>query len=55
MLTKNMSVALAGGVGLAFLGYCFYFDHKRRNHPEFRKRLIESKIKSFIFKRMLIK
>jgi import receptor subunit TOM20 len=43
MLSKNMSVALFGGAGLAFLGYCFYFDHKRRSHPDFKKKLIESK------------
>ena len=38
----NLIAALAGGVGLALVGYCFYFDHKRRSHPDFRKNLIES-------------
>lgn len=42
MLTRNMGVALAGGLGLAFVGYCVYFDQKRRSHPDFKKKLIES-------------
>lgn len=41
MISK--SVAIAGGLGLAFVGYCVYFDHKRRSHPDYRKRVIESK------------
>lgn len=39
----NLIAALAGGVGLALVGYCVYFDHKRRAHPDFRRKLIESK------------
>lgn len=42
MLTRNMGVALAGGLGLAFVGYCVYFDKKRRSHPDFKKKLLES-------------
>ncbi|ALC46520.1 maker200 [Drosophila busckii] len=34
----GIAVGLAGA---AFLGYCVYFDNKRRSHPEFRKQLIE--------------
>ena len=41
MLSKNVTF-IAGGVGLALLGYCVYFDRKRRSHPDFRKNLIES-------------
>nr|AFJ91791.1 mitochondrial inmport receptor subunit TOM20 [Ostrea edulis] len=29
------------GAGLCFLGYCIYFDNKRRSHPDFKKRLKE--------------
>ena len=35
--------AVAGGLGLAFVGYCVYFDHKRRSDPAFKRKLIESK------------
>ena len=42
MLSNKMSVAIAGGLGVAFLGYCVYFDHKRRSHPDFKKNLVES-------------
>ena len=36
--------AVAGGLGLAFVSYCIYFDRKRRSDPNFRKKLIESKL-----------
>jgi hypothetical protein len=39
---SNMIAAVAGGIGLAFLGYCVYFDRKRRSDPDFKKKLIES-------------
>jgi import receptor subunit TOM20 len=44
MSTNNshLIAAVAGGVGLAFVGYCIYFDQKRRNDPEFKRKLIES-------------
>uniref|UniRef100_A0A183BBP1 Translocase of outer mitochondrial membrane 20 n=1 Tax=Echinostoma caproni TaxID=27848 RepID=A0A183BBP1_9TREM len=29
---------LSAGAGLCFVGYCIYFDRKRRSDPEFRKR-----------------
>lgn len=34
---------LAGACGLALLGYCVYFDRKRRNATDFKQRLRESK------------
>lgn len=43
ILSKNLGTIIAGGLGVAFLGYCVYFDHKRRSHPDFKKRVIESK------------
>ncbi|XP_029140937.1 TOMM20-like protein 1 [Protobothrops mucrosquamatus] len=33
---------LAGACGLALLGYCVYFDRKRRNTADFKRRLRES-------------
>jgi len=32
----------AAGVGLCFIGYCIYFDRKRRSDPFFRQKLRES-------------
>ncbi len=43
MLSKEVAV-VAGGVSLAFVGYCVYFDYKRRSHPDFKKNLAESNI-----------
>uniref|UniRef100_A0A8C5SYI1 TOMM20-like protein 1 n=1 Tax=Laticauda laticaudata TaxID=8630 RepID=A0A8C5SYI1_LATLA len=37
---------LAGACGLALLGYCVYFDRKRRNAKAFKRRLRESKSRS---------
>ena len=40
---SNMITAFAGGLGVAaLLGYCIYFDRKRRSHPEFKQKLIAS-------------
>ena len=35
----NLAKVLAGIAGAGFLGYCFYFDHKRRTDPEFKTKL----------------
>ncbi|KAL0273692.1 UNVERIFIED_CONTAM: hypothetical protein PYX00_006313 [Menopon gallinae] len=38
----NSMLGLAVGIcGAAFIGYCIYFDNKRRSDPNFRKRLRE--------------
>ena len=35
--------AIAAGVGAAlFVGYCIYFDRKRRSDPNFKRKLRES-------------
>jgi len=34
----------AGIAGLSFLGYCVYFDRKRRSDPLFKQKLKESKL-----------
>ena len=50
-LTKNKmmdltsrNIGIWAGLGAAaFLGYCIYFDRKRRSHPEFRRKLREKR------------
>ncbi|CAF4440397.1 unnamed protein product, partial [Adineta steineri] len=32
-------IVAAVGLGVGFVGYCIYFDQKRRNAPEFREKL----------------
>jgi import receptor subunit TOM20 len=39
MQTKTVAIATLGTVAAIALGYAFYFDQKRRNDPEFRKKL----------------
>lgn len=41
-ISKTIGIA-AGVAGTLFLGYCIYFDHKRRKDPSFKKKLRESK------------
>ena len=41
-MMKPMGV-VAGVCGLGFIGYCVYFDHKRRSDPDFKKKLKQSK------------
>jgi len=45
MLSKTVSV-LAAGAGLCFVGYCIYFDHKRRSDPLFKQKLKEMRRKA---------
>jgi import receptor subunit TOM20 len=44
-MKNNIGIAVAGGLGLAFIGYCFYFDRKRRSDPDFKKKLIEKRMR----------
>lgn len=39
-MSKTIGIA-AGVAGTLFLGYCIYFDHKRRKDPDFKKKLRE--------------
>ncbi|XP_064547457.1 mitochondrial import receptor subunit TOM20 homolog [Drosophila montana] len=41
LVNKTSLGVVAGLASAAFLGYCVYFDSKRRNHPEFKKNLYE--------------
>ena len=38
---STQSIGIACGVG--FLAYCIYFDHKRRNAPDYRDKVRASK------------
>jgi len=41
---SSKSLGLWAGLGTAaFLGYCVYFDRKRRSHPDFRRKLREKR------------
>ena len=42
MMRSNLGV-VAATAGAAFIGYCIYFDHKRRNAPDFKKKLREKR------------
>lgn len=43
MSTKLVAGIVAGIFGTFFLGYCVYFDRKRRSDPLFKQKLLESK------------
>ncbi|XP_043483915.1 mitochondrial import receptor subunit TOM20 homolog [Leptopilina heterotoma] len=40
-MVSRTTVGLAVGVVSIFVGYCFYFDQKRRSDPDFKKKLRE--------------
>jgi len=42
-ITKTTLGIAAGVAGTLFLGYCLYFDQKRRKDPEYKKRVRDSK------------
>jgi len=46
MLSQNVLTVAAAGAGLCFLGYCIYFDRKRRSDPFFRQKLREKRRKA---------
>jgi import receptor subunit TOM20 len=39
--------AVVAVCGLAFLGYCIYFDRKRRSAPDFKKKLRERRKRAY--------
>ncbi|XP_067941467.1 mitochondrial import receptor subunit TOM20 homolog [Watersipora subatra] len=43
-LSKTAAICL-GAAGLAFLGYCVYFDRKRRCDPQYKEKLRERRKK----------
>uniref|UniRef100_A0A336MKZ6 CSON002649 protein n=1 Tax=Culicoides sonorensis TaxID=179676 RepID=A0A336MKZ6_CULSO len=38
-ISRTAIVAGIGTAAVAFLGYCIYFDHKRRSDPEYKKKV----------------
>ncbi|XP_020310066.1 translocase of outer mitochondrial membrane 20 [Oncorhynchus kisutch] len=45
MMGAKTSTMVAGVAGALFIGYCVYFDRKRRSDPNFKKRLQERRSK----------
>merc|ERR1712072_1339266 len=44
IMMDTRSLGLMAGIGAAaFIGYCFYFDNKRRSAPDFRAKLKEKR------------
>lgn len=42
-LSKTALLAGVGTAAVAFIGYCVYFDMKRRNDPDYKKKVRERK------------
>ncbi|XP_034947123.1 mitochondrial import receptor subunit TOM20 homolog B-like [Chelonus insularis] len=40
-MISKAAVGIAVGIAGLFVGYCYYFDKKRRNDPDFKKKLRE--------------
>lgn len=47
--SSNQESCFTGVAGTLFLGYCIYFDKKRRSDPEYKKKVRERKFVSLIF------
>lgn len=46
MELNKTAIGIAAGVaGTLFLGYCIYFDNKRRKDPDYKKKVRERKSK----------
>uniref|UniRef100_A0A1L8DVC9 Putative translocase of outer mitochondrial membrane complex subunit tom20 n=1 Tax=Nyssomyia neivai TaxID=330878 RepID=A0A1L8DVC9_9DIPT len=47
MEINKTTLGIAAGVaGTLFVGYCIYFDHKRRSDPEYKKKVRERRRKA---------
>ena len=42
-----MTLCVVGLLGSLFVGYCVYFDKKRRSDPDYKKKVVASKLLSF--------
>lgn len=42
-ISKTAIVAGLGTAAVAFIGYCLYFDRKRRSDPEYKKKVRDRK------------
>lgn len=43
-MISKAAVGIAVGIAGIFVGYCFYFDQKRRSDPDFKKKLRERRL-----------
>lgn len=41
MMLGRTTTAVLGAAGLAFVGYCIYFDRKRRSDPLYKEKIRE--------------
>lgn len=48
-ISRTAIVAGIGTAAVAFLGYCIYFDHKRRSDPEYKKKVRERKFNKILY------
>ncbi|KAL4238554.1 Mitochondrial import receptor subunit TOM20 [Mactra antiquata] len=46
MLSKTSLGIAAASAGICFVGYCIYFDRKRRSAPDFKEKLMERRKKA---------
>ncbi|KAI1724638.1 MAS20 protein import receptor domain-containing protein [Ditylenchus destructor] len=41
---KSPLVAVAGAAGIGFIGYCIYFDRKRRSDPNYKQKIRQNRM-----------
>ena len=46
MSGKFVTLCVVGLIGSLFVGYCVYFDRKRRSDPDYKKKVVASKCMS---------
>jgi len=46
-MMSKAAMGIAVGIAGIFVGYCFYFDQKRRSDPDFKKKLRERTFERF--------
>lgn len=44
---KVAVLCVIGVLGSALIGYCIYFDRKRRNDPDYKRKVFKSKLNFF--------
>ncbi|XP_022644910.1 mitochondrial import receptor subunit TOM20 homolog [Varroa jacobsoni] len=52
--TSNTALVAAGIAGTLFLGYCIYFDHRRRSDPLYKQKIRERRQKAKKEKRFVV-
>lgn len=54
-INKTAIGIAAGLAGTLFIGYCIYFDKKRRNEPDYKKKVRERKnIKLYYIRKLIV-